>query len=72
MSSMDVVLAMTQHEGTRIAEIGFLLIAIAGVWLVAAELPSLAFARVRRIVAGLVLAAAGVLLIVAAHWGHFG
>jgi hypothetical protein len=69
--SMDVVLAMTRHEGVRLAEIGFLLIVIAGIWLAAAELPLLRFARFRRIIAGLAFAAAGVLLIVATHWGHF-
>jgi hypothetical protein len=64
--------AITPATGMKLAEIGFLLILIAGVWLVAAEIPALRLQRVRRIVAGAALAAAGVLLIVATHWGHFG
>jgi hypothetical protein len=51
---------------------GFLLIVIAGVWLVAAEIPALRARPARTIVAGTALAAAGVLLIIATHWGHFG
>ena len=58
--------------GTNIAEVGFLLVLIAGVWLVAAEIPTLGLYRVRTIVAGAALALAGVLLIIATHWGHFG
>ena len=45
---------------------------IAGVWLAAAQVPKLGLAKARTIVAGIALAAAGVLLIVATHWGHFG
>jgi hypothetical protein len=63
---------MSRHTGVRVAEIGFLLILFAGVWLAAAEMPQFRFATVRRIVAGLALAVAGILLIVATHWGHFG
>jgi hypothetical protein len=64
--------AITPATGIKLAEIGFLLILIAGVWLVAAEIPALRLQRVRRIVAGAALAVAGVLLIIATHWGHFG
>ena len=49
----------------------FLLILIAGVWIVAAEIPQLKYPRARRIVAGVLLAVAGALLIIATHWGHF-
>ena len=63
---------MTHHTGARLAEVGFLLIVFAGVWLLAAQLPRLRFGAARTGVAGAALAAAGVLLIVAAHWGHFG
>jgi hypothetical protein len=66
------MVAITAATGIKLAEIGFLLILIAGVWLVAAEIPALRLQRVRRIVAGAALAAAGVLLIIATHWGHFG
>jgi hypothetical protein len=63
---------LTPHTGARLAEVGFLLILIAGVWLVFAQMPLFGLRRARTAVAGLALAAAGVLLIVATHWGHFG
>ncbi|MGI8452219.1 MAG: hypothetical protein ACR2MP_34550 [Streptosporangiaceae bacterium] len=61
-------LALGHHTGRRLAEIGFLLILFAGVWLAAA----FRLGTVRTIVAGIALALAGVLLLVATHWGHFG
>ena len=67
-----MLLFITHHTGVRLAEIGFLLLLIAGVWLVAAQLPQLKIARTRSIVAGVLIAVAGLLLIVATHWGHFG
>jgi hypothetical protein len=66
------LLTISYDTSVRIAEVGFLLILFAGVWLVAAEIPALKLSRVRTIVAGTALAAAGVLLIVATHWGTFG
>ncbi|MDQ1421110.1 MAG: hypothetical protein QOJ52_3072 [Acidimicrobiaceae bacterium] len=66
------LLALAQHTGQRLAEIGFLLILFAGVWLAAAQVPKLKFGRARTIVAGVALAFAGLLLIIATHWGHFG
>jgi UPF0716 family protein affecting phage T7 exclusion len=68
------VFAITHAAGTKIAEFGFLLIVIAGVWLVASEIAALNAARwhkFRMIVAGTCLAVAGILLIIATHWGHF-
>lgn len=62
--------ALSAHTGTRLAEVGFLLLAFAGIWLVGAEL--FRIQRVRGVVAGAALAAAGVLLIIATHWGQFG
>jgi hypothetical protein len=67
-----LVLALSAHTGRDLAEVGFLLLLIAGVWLVAAEIPQLKLRSVRTIVAGTALAIAGVLLIIATHWGHFG
>ena len=61
---------LSPHTGARLAEVGFLLIALAGLGLWAR-----ASGRGRRestAFVGLALAAAGVLLIVATHWGHFG
>jgi hypothetical protein len=66
------VLALTHHTGRRLAEIGFLLILFAGIWLAAAQIPQFKFATTRMIVAGIALAVAGILLIIAVHWGHFG
>jgi len=66
------VLAMSAHTGVRFAEVGFLLILIAGIWIVAGEVPALRISRVRMIVAGAALAAAGVFLIIATRFGHFG
>jgi len=63
---------MSAHTGVRVAEVGFLLILFAGVWLVAAEIPQLKLSRARLIVAGVALALAGLLLIIATHSGHFG
>ena len=67
-----MVLALTHHNGIRIAEVGFLLIVIAGVWLVAAQVPQLKLQRARTTITGVLFAVAGALLIIATHWGHFG
>jgi hypothetical protein len=72
MLRVNFVLGLTDHAGIRFAEVGFLLIVLAGVWLVAAEIPQLRLGAARTFVAGLALAAGGVLLIIATHWGHFG
>ncbi len=64
--------ALAHHTGLRLAEIGFLLILFAGIWLAAAQIPAFKFGTARTIVAGVALAVAGLLLIIATHWGHFG
>lgn len=69
---MIVATVITHNRGVRLAEVGFLLIAIAGVWLVAAEIGGANWVRFRSTVAGIALAIAGVLLIIATHWGRFG
>jgi hypothetical protein len=63
---------MSHQTGVRLLEIGALLITIAGVWLAAAEIPQLKLAKTRVIVSGTLLAAAGILMIVAIHWGKVG
>lgn len=70
--AVPLVLAISRQDGARIAEVGFLLILIAGVWLLASQVPRLGLRQTRIAVSGVLLAAAGVLLIVAVHWGHFG
>jgi hypothetical protein len=67
-----VIILMTHHTGRRLAELGFLLVLFAGIWFAAAEMPQLKFASGRSIVAGIALAVAGLLLIIAVHWGKFG
>jgi hypothetical protein len=69
---MTFILGISHHGGVRLAEVGFLLIAIAGGWLVAAEIPQLKLRSARIFIAGILLAIAGVLLIIATHWGNFG
>jgi hypothetical protein len=66
------LLALTHQTGLRLAEIGFLLVLFAGIWLAAAQIPKFKLGTVRTIVAGVALALAGLLLIIATHWGHFG
>ncbi len=63
--------ALAHQTGVRLAEVGFLLILFAGIWLAAAQIPALKFGTARTIVAGIALAVAGLLLIIATHWGHF-
>jgi len=66
------LLAFSHHGGVRLAEVAFLLVLIAGVWLVASEFPQFKLAAARRVVTGGLLAIAGLLLVIASHWGHFG
>ena len=69
---MSFVLGVAHHTGIRIAEVGFLLLLFAGVWLAAAQIPQFKFRAARTIVAGVALAIGGLLLIIATHWGRFG
>lgn len=69
---MTVVVGFVHRTGIRLAEIGFLLLLFAGVWLAAAQAPQLKLRTARTIVAGVALAISGLLLIIAVHWGHFG
>jgi hypothetical protein len=71
-TTIFAVLAVSHQTGVTLAEVGFLLILFAGIWLVAAQIPALKIPVARTIVAGTALALAGILLIIATHWGHFG
>jgi len=64
--------AVAHHTGQRLAEVGFLLFVIAGVWIAAAHIPRLRLGPLRTVIAGILLAVGGVLLIIATRWGHFG
>lgn len=63
---------MSRHTGVIVAEVGFLLMVFSGIWLVASQIPALKLPVTRTIVSGTALALAGVLLIIAVHWGQFG
>ena len=65
------LLALSHHGGIRIAELGFLLAAVAGVLLVLGAVTPFG-KRSGNFLAGLALAVGGALLIIATHWGHFG
>jgi hypothetical protein len=69
---MDLVLGFAHQTGVRLAEVGFLLVLFAGVWLATAHVPRFKLGTARTIVAGVALAIGGLLLIIAVHWGHFG
>ena len=75
------LIAFAHSSGVRVAEVAFLLFLIAGVWIVSASLTKvekthtwhgivLASGRFRLIGAGVLLGCGGLLLIIAAHWGH--
>lgn len=72
MPRMSPVVGLTDHTGLRLAEVGFLLMAFAGFWLAAASIAWFKLSNTKSIVAGIALASGAVLLIIAAHWGHFG
>lgn len=61
--------AISAHTSIRLTEVGFLLLAIAGVWVVFAELQPTTWTRFRFTVAGVLIAAGAVLNIIAVHWG---
>ncbi len=69
---MSLLLTISHHTSDRIAEVAFLLILIAGVWMVAAELLGPAWHKVRMVVAGALFAVAGLLMIIVIHSGSFG
>ena len=69
---MNPVVGFAHQTGVKLAEVGFLLVLIAGVWLVVAQIPQFKWGKARTIVAGAALTIGGLLLIIATHWGHFG
>jgi hypothetical protein len=69
---VSLVLGFAHRTGVRLAEVGFLLLIIAGIWLAAAQIPQLKFGTARTIVAAVAIATGGLLLLIATHWGHFG
>jgi hypothetical protein len=64
------LLAITQHSGGRLAELGFALMAFAGA-VVALGSVAPGARRTGGFLGGLALAVGAVVVIVAIHWGHF-
>jgi hypothetical protein len=69
---VGLLLAISRQSSIRLAEVAFLCILIAGIWMAVNELEQLRNHRLRMIVSGVLLAAAGLLLVIATHWGQFG
>jgi hypothetical protein len=69
---MNLILALGRHAGLRLAEVGYLFILFAGIWLAVAQVPKFKFDTARTLVAGVALALGGLLLVIATHSGHFG
>lgn len=75
---MHPLVAFSHDTSVTVAEVAFLLLLIAGVWVAAAWLLGDRGPRIgtwdplkfRMVVVGVLLAASGVLLLIAAHWGH--
>jgi hypothetical protein len=65
-----IILALTRHDGIRLAELGLALAAIAGVAFVFSAIAPFG-RRPGTLLGGLALAAGAVLLLVAVHWGKF-
>lgn len=68
---MNLVLGFSHHTGVRLAELGFLFILFAGVWLAAGLLFRIRY-DIRAAVAGVAIVVGSVLLVIATHWGRFG
>lgn len=66
-----VAMAISTHNGIRLAELGFALAAVAGGMLALGAVTPFG-RRGGMFLAGVALAAAGVLLVVATRWGGFG
>lgn len=67
-----MVIGIERHTGYLLAEVAYLLLLFGGVWLAAAQVRFFGVARGRTFIAGLAFGLAGLLLIIATHWAHFG
>lgn len=70
VSTVKFVLAFSHSTSVTVAEVAFLLLLISGVWTAVAWLVRDKWERFRMVVAGVLIAVAGLLLIIATHWGH--
>lgn len=69
---MRLLFALSHHAVVVLAEVAALMILIAGVWMAVAWIQQFKLQRFRMIVAGMLLAAAGLLLVIGLHWGQVG
>jgi hypothetical protein len=69
---VSLLLTISRHTSDRLAEVAFLLILIAGVWMAADALLPPRWHKVRMVVAGVLFAVAGLIMIIVIHSGHFG
>lgn len=69
-SAASLLLAISHDTSVTIAEVAFLLLLIAGVWIAVAWGFADKWRPFRMIVAGALIACAGLLLIIAAHSGN--
>jgi len=60
---------MTRHDSLQLAEIGAILLALAGAWMFITGLPFLKLVPMRSLGAGILLAAGGVCLLIALREG---
>ncbi|HUJ66859.1 MAG TPA: hypothetical protein VLX59_15035 [Acidimicrobiales bacterium] len=71
---MNPLLAFSHNTSVTVAEVAFLLLLIAGVWTAVAWFmegqSGQRWRRFRMIVAGILIAGAGLLLIIATYWGQ--
>ena len=69
---VPLIALISHHTSIRLAEVGFVMILFAGIWYLVSEIPPLAVLKgTRAIVLGAALALAGLLLVIATHWGKF-
>lgn len=69
---MNLILGLTHRDAVRLAEVAALLVLVSGACLAVGQVRQLRASGTATIVAGVLLALAGLLLGIATHWGRFG
>jgi hypothetical protein len=70
MCGMNALLFLTMHNGVRLEELAWALVAIAGAVAFLGSMMPMGGRRGSLWLSGLALAIAGVLGVIAIHWGH--